>query len=98
MDNITHTLIGVLVGETAAAATPASTGRVPAATRRSLFVALMAVGSNLPDLDFLHSTITGNKLDYLLHHRGYTHTVLGGIAIAVLMLLAAELWLRARGH
>lgn len=96
MDNLTHTLIGVLVGETVARTTSATCDGLPQQQRRNLFVTLMAVGSNLPDLDFLYSAITGSKLDYLLQHRGHTHTVAGALIIAVLMFLACEAWCRWR--
>ncbi len=56
----------------------------------------MAVGSNLPDLDFLSSALSGNKLDYLLEHRGHTHTVIGAVIIAALLYLACEAWCRWR--
>ena len=97
MDNITHTLIGVLVGETAARLASAAQSRISQEERRKLFVGVMAVGSNLPDLDFLYSFFTGNKLDYLLQHRGYTHTIAGAALMALLMFAACEIWLRHRG-
>ncbi len=96
MDNITHTLIGILVGETAARFAPAAQSQIPQEERRKLFVGVMAVGSNLPDLDFLYSFFTGNKLDYLLQHRGYTHTIVGAVCMALLMFAACEIWLRRR--
>lgn len=97
MDNITHTLISVLVGEAAARSAPTSSSGLEAATRRGLIVTMMGVGSNLPDLDFIYSTITGSKIDYLLHHRGHTHTLAGIAGIALLLGLAAHWWLRRRG-
>ncbi len=96
MDNVTHTLIGVLVGETAATIAKPSSEGLSREQRRSLFVTMMAVGSNLPDLDFLYSTVTGSKLDYLLHHRGHTHTFVVSILIAAVLWLACELWARRR--
>ncbi len=96
MDNLTHTLVGVLVGETAARATGSRPSGLDADTRRNLFVTVMAVGSNLPDLDFIRSRVIGSKLDYLLHHRGHTHTILGALAIAALLYLACEAWCRRR--
>lgn len=96
MDNLTHTLIGVLVGETVAQTTPATTGGLPQQQRRNLFVTLMAIGSNLPDLDFLYSAITGNQLDYLLQHRGHTHTVVGALVTAGLLFVTCEAWCRWR--
>lgn len=92
MDNVTHTLIGVLIGETAANVTKPSPHGLSQQQRRSLFVTTMAIGSNLPDLDFIYSTITGSKLDYLLHHRGHTHTFVVGILIAAVLWLGCELW------
>lgn len=94
MDNFTHTLIGVLVGESAARTAPASIGGLPGAVRRNLIVTTMAIGGNLPDLDLVYTSIAGGKLDYLLHHRGHTHTVLGALAMSAILLLAMAAWLR----
>jgi len=98
MDNLTHTLIGVLVGETAHTVAPSGTGGLTAQQRRSLFLPLMVIGSNLPDLDFLYARITGNRLDYLLEHRGHTHTVVGALLAALLMLGACEIAMRLAKH
>jgi inner membrane protein len=97
LDNLTHTLVGVLVGETAARATRSSSG-LDSTTRRNLFVTLMAIGSNVPDLDFIPSSIRDSKLDYLLHHRGHTHTILGALLVAALLYVAAEAWCRWRKY
>lgn len=96
MDNLTHSLVGVLVGDTLAETTPETRDGLPREQRRNLFVSLMVAGSNLPDLDFLQSVLSGNKIDYLLDHRGHTHTVVGALIMAVLMLLASEAWCRWR--
>lgn len=98
MDNVTHTLIGVLVGEAAANVSKPSPHGLSSGERRSLFVTMMTIGSNLPDLDFLYSTVTGSKLDYLLHHRGHTHTFVVSFLIAGALWLAYELWARRRGR
>lgn len=55
MDNLTHTLVGALVAETAARVIPAVKSTLPQTTRRNLYLALMVVGSNLPDLACLAS-------------------------------------------
>ncbi|MEQ1581652.1 MAG: metal-dependent hydrolase [Steroidobacteraceae bacterium] len=96
MDNITHTLIGAMVGDTADRTVPASAGGLPPRMRRMIGLGLMIIGSNLPDADFLYSAATGSKLDYLLQHRGYTHTVLGAVVFAALALTGLALWLRSR--
>ncbi len=90
MDNVTHSLLGALAGETIARFIPSARSLLPEATRRGLYVSLMVVGSNLPDLDSLYAGITGGKLGYLLHHRGHTHTVIGAVGLA---LLTYGLWL-----
>ena len=96
MDNLTHTLVGLVVGETVARTSAADPSGIAAETRRKLFVSLMALGSNVPDLDFIQSRITGSKLDYLLHHRGHTHTILGAIVLSFILYLGCEAWSRWR--
>ena len=69
--------------------------------RRGLFVAVAAIGGNLPDLDLLYSYRgvphdTQAKLSYVLEHRGYTHTVLGCLVLTLLLYAGAEGWLRYR--
>jgi len=101
LDNLTHTLIGLIAGESVARTTHARAPGLAPDMRRGLFVALAAIGGNLPDLDLLwsyrgaaHSTRA--KLSYVLQHRGYTHTVLGCLVLAALLYVGAELWLRYR--
>lgn len=97
MDNITHTLISVMVGEAAARSTSPTQSGLEPAVRRGVFVTMMGLGSNLPDFDFIYSTITGSKIDYLLQHRGHTHTLAGVLGIALLLGWFAQWWLRRRG-
>ncbi len=96
MDNLTHTLIGVLIGETAARTTRPTPDGLEPQRRRNLLVTTAAIASNLPDLDFIHSAITGDKLQYLMEHRGRTHTLIGIVLIAALVVTAVELWARWR--
>jgi inner membrane protein len=102
MDNLTHTLIGLIAGESVAHTTSRAlnSGLAPE-KRRGLFVAIAAIGGNLPDLDLVYSYRgvphdTQAKLGYVLQHRGYTHTVLGCLVLAALLYAGAELWLRYR--
>jgi len=97
LDNITHTLVGLLVGEATSRALPATRG-LAANTKRNLIVGLMTIGSNVPDLDLIPSRISGSKLEYLLHHRGHTHTILGAFALAAVLLALCELWCRWRRY
>jgi inner membrane protein len=90
MDNLTHTLVGIVAGESVAQAAHA---------RRNLLVFVGAVSSNLPDLDLLVSYrgFERSTLGYLLQHRGYTHTLLGCAALALLCYGCVLLWRRWRG-
>lgn len=97
MDTLTHALAGALLGEVnARPASPGSKEGLPASTRRGLYLSLAIVGSNLPDMDFLYSLITRSKIDYLLHHRGHTHTIIGVLLGAVLMYAVCAAWIRWR--
>jgi len=100
MDNLTHTLIGAVAGETLARTARARPGGLPESARRSLFVVVSAVGSNLPDIDlaWTYRGFSGSSLGYLLQHRGHTHTLLGCAALALLLHAAGLLWARWRGH
>jgi inner membrane protein len=58
---------------------------------------LAAIGSNLPDSDLLYSFF-GGKVNYLLHHRGHTHTVLIALLLGALVFGITQWWLRRRGQ
>jgi inner membrane protein len=98
MDNLTHTLIGVVAGESIARTTPVAAGGLSSDVRRSFLVTIGAIGGNLPDIDLVltSSAFAPDKIGYLLHHRGHTHTVLGCVALAFLLYAAAEGWARYR--
>ncbi|HKU16845.1 MAG TPA: metal-dependent hydrolase [Steroidobacteraceae bacterium] len=97
MDNVTHTLIGALIGETVARTTQPEPRGLPGTVRRNLLVATAAIGSNLPDIDVLYSFI-GGKLNYLLHHRGHSHTIIGALLLAGVAFAIARWQLARRGH
>src|SRR5215475_12219034 len=83
MDNVTHSLAGVLVAELVCLARPDEPG---ADDFRSAALWTSLVANNLPDLDFVYRRITPGKLGYLLHHRGHTHTVVGALALSALAM------------
>ena len=93
MDNLTHSLIGIVAGETVARSTRAAEGGLSANTRRAFLVTIGVIGNNLPDSDLIvaYAGFTRDKLAYLLLHRGYTHTILGCVVLALLLYGAAEL-------
>src|SRR5687768_12639149 len=76
MDNVSHTLFGMALGQ-----------GIPArnAKARSAAVLGSAIASNLPDLDFVFRFfVNDEKVGYLLHHRGYSHTVWMAIPLGFL--------------
>lgn len=74
---------------------PATTA-LPNGSLRALVVVSLAVGSNLPDVDILYTSFAGDPLAYVLHHRGYTHTLIGALLAAAVLWFACRLWLRYR--
>lgn len=72
MDNLTHTLFGLVLGKT----------RIGRSAPSAL--AVLLIGSNLPDLDIV-MRVVGGHAGYLEHHRGLTHAVVG-IAVQIVLL------------
>jgi len=77
LDNLTHTLLG-------AALAKSRLGRVS-----PLAVPAILIAANLPDLDGLYG-IFGGREEYLLHHRGFSHSLLGIALLAPLLTLAVR--------
>jgi inner membrane protein len=90
MDNVTHSLAGLVLAEAAVQLRARQAGAPSPAFRTAAAVA-GAVAANLPDADLLYTVLAGDKLAYLLHHRGHTHTVV------VAALGAALTWAAALG-
>jgi inner membrane protein len=95
MDNLTHTLISVMVGETVHRSLPPSAVLSDRA-RRGVAITVMAVGGNLPDADVIYTGWAGTTVDSLLHHRGHTHTIVGALGLSLALFLAVRLWWRYR--
>jgi len=89
MDNLTHSIAGLLMAHAAVQLREVRGERASRAFAVAA-AAISVVGSNLPDLDFVYVGITPGKLGYLLHHRGHTHTVVG--AFGATLLLLGGLW------
>jgi inner membrane protein len=98
MDNLPHTLIGLVAGDAIARGTADAPGGLSAATRRLYFVTVAAIGSNIPDIDLVltYGGFAPGKIGYLLHHRGYTHTLIGCVLLALLLHACVEVWARWR--
>jgi inner membrane protein len=83
MDNVTHSLAGVLVAEMVCLGREQEPD-APAFRTAALWTSVLA--NNLPDMDFVYRRLTPGKLGYLLHHRGHTHTVVGALVLSALSL------------
>lgn len=88
MDNLTHSLVGL------AAAKAGLERWSPAATT------MCVLAANSPDIDMF--SLLGGRWFSLHHHRGITHSIVGSLALAILLPLLFYLagsWLsRKRGH
>jgi inner membrane protein len=93
MDNVTHSLAGLLLAE-GAVRMRASRGGAESSPRFRTGAAIISmIAANLPDADLFYTGIGADKLRYLLHHRGYTHTVIGALIGALLLWgIASLIW------
>jgi inner membrane protein len=91
MDNITHSVVGLGVGELVQRSLPPETDEAGQRTRHRLLLAACALAGNFPDLDLFLTHLLPAPLGYLLNHRGHTHTVL--YALPQALLLVALLWI-----
>lgn len=89
MDNLTHSLVGLT------AAKAGLEKLSPGAT------ALCLLAANAPDADIVVLAF-GDRWDFLQHHRGITHAIVGVIALAILLPLifysVDRLWSRFRNR
>ena len=89
MDNLTHSLVGL---------TAAKAGLEKLSPGATLLCALAA---NSPDSD-VAVLLFGDRWDYLQHHRGITHSIIGTAFLALLLPLifygVDRLWARVRGQ
>jgi len=89
VDNITHTVIGLLTGDAVHNAT--NPRKMPSLERRRLFILSSIFGSNIADADVFLKKLLPPPLGMLLHHRGHTHTLIMAapqalLVVAVLLL------------
>ncbi len=89
MDNLAHALVG------------AALGRATADSKLPHAALLGAVAANAPDLAELFIGLPGDRSDYLVLHRGITHSLAGGLvetlALTVLVGLGARWWVGRPG-
>ena len=96
MDNVTHSLAGLLLAEATIQLRARREGTEPTARFRSVAAISSMIAANLPDADLLYTGIGASHLDYMLQHRGYTHTVVLAVAGALLVWSVALLATRLR--
>jgi inner membrane protein len=82
MDSLTHIALGACVGE-------AMLGKKLG--KKALFIGAFA--NSIPDFDFLATLWTGTD-EYLLAHRGFTHSLLFAVLMTGLMALSFQRWWR----
>jgi inner membrane protein len=98
MDNVTHTLAGLVLAESAVRLRAQRTG-VESSRRFRAFASITSMlAANLPDGDLIYTGVGGDRLAYMLHHRGHTHTVVMAILGAALLWGAALLVWRWRSR
>src|SRR5258706_1065702 len=73
MDNITHSLVGLMLSRSGLGGATPRIGMV------------MVLASNIPDIDIVAAL--GGSVSYLEWHRGYTHSLIGAPVMALLPLL-----------
>jgi inner membrane protein len=91
MDNLSHSVVGLAVGELVHRSLSQEIDTSRQCKRRRLLLFSCWSASNFPDLDYFLTPLLPAPLGYLLHHRGHTHTLIYAIPQAV--LLAAMIWL-----
>lgn len=92
MDNLSHSVVGLAVGELIHRSLAQEPDSNRQSVRRRLLLLCGWAASNFPDLDLFLTPLLPAPLGYLLHHRGHTHTLLYAIPQALLLLGAACLW------
>ncbi|MES2262515.1 MAG: metal-dependent hydrolase [Pseudomonadota bacterium] len=90
MDNITHTVVGLGVGELLQRSLAPEPDAASQRIRHRLLLTACAAASNFPDLDLFLTDLLPSPLGYLLQHRGHTHTLLYALPQALLLL--ALMW------
>ena len=95
MDNFTHALAGLLVAEAVVQVRWARRGEPPTHWRAAAYV-VSALGNNLPDVDFMWTSLAPKPVGYLLHHRGHSHTLLAAVGFAALLAAGVRGFARLR--
>jgi inner membrane protein len=98
MDNVTHSLAGLLLAECTIRLRARRSQAEPSPRFRTVAAVSSMIAANLPDADLFYTGFGGDRIRYMLHHRGYSHTVVIAIVGALLLWYAATLTGRRRGR
>jgi inner membrane protein len=82
MDNLTHSLVGLMLA------------RVVGSDRDQYLPATLVIAANIPDIDIVSGL--GGALNYLQYHRSYTHALVFAPVMALIPLLIVWAAVRAR--
>ncbi|HYD94165.1 MAG TPA: metal-dependent hydrolase [Noviherbaspirillum sp.] len=97
MDNLSHSVAGLALGECIHRSLPPEADTASERVRHRLLLFAAWAASNFPDLDLVLTPLLPAPLGYLLHHRGHTHTFLYAIPQALLLWALVMLcWPAAR--
>lgn len=97
MDNLSHSVAGLAVGELLHRCLPPEEDAGKHRTRHHLLLFTAWAAGNFPDLDLVLNAALPAPLGYLMHHRGHTHTLLYAIPQGLLLWgLILLLWPGAR--
>ena len=87
MDNLAHALVGAALGRAIA------DRHVPSAA------VIGAVAANMPDISEIFTGYLGwSRPDFLVHHRGITHSLLGAVAEIAVLTFVIGLFVRRGGR
>jgi len=98
MDNVTHSLAGLVLAESVMRVRRNRDDVEPSPIFRTTAAVMALIAANLPDADLVYSGVGGDRLAYMLHHRGHTHTVVVALVGALLLWLGGWLTLRWRAR
>ena len=83
MDSVLHTFVGAALADRL-------THHCQPASARVAAVGTAIVAANAPDIDLAYTWITEPPLGFLLHHRGHSHTFLGGLVLGALIFASVR--------
>lgn len=91
MDNLTHSLFGLALAKAASHSKISQKAEARVGSQwHNLIILVSVVANNFPDIDLIYSM--SSKLSYIVHHRGYTHTLAFILPLVLTLMLVTKLW------